>query len=79
MRFQQSHLDPEVWLHGEEARDKKTRLQRDFETQAGADLVGEALVDQHDELLVFAAVLIHIEGQSSREPAVLVVVACWSG
>ena len=79
MRLQQSHLDPEVWLHGEEARDEKTRLQRNFGTQAGADLFGEALVDQRDELLVLAAVLLHIEGQSSREPAVLLVVACWSG
>ena len=41
LRLHQSHLDPQVLLHGEEARDKKTCLQRNFGTQAGADLVGE--------------------------------------
>ena len=72
-----NHLDPEVRPHCEELGDQKTRLQRHLGTQPGAHLGGEALVDHRDEQLVLAAVLLHVKGQSSREPTrLLAIVFC---
>ena len=62
-RFQNwIHLNSEIWLDSEEARDKETRLHRHLGTQSSADLVRESLVDHCYQLLMLATVLLHIKG-----------------
>ena len=72
-RFQiWSHLDSEIGLDSKEARDKESRLHGHLCTQSSADLVCESLVDHCDQLLMLATVLLHIKGQPTREPVLMV-------